>query len=185
MRNKNRALFLDRDGVINVDHGYVYQPENFDFIDGIFQLCQSANKNEYLIIIVTNQAGIGRGYYSKENFLDLTNWMNEKFISKSVSITDVFYCPFHPTHGIGSYKKESFDRKPNPGMLLHAQSKHNIDMSRSILIGDKDSDILAAKNAGVGLRCHYIPFTSNCIKSPSATHSITSLNDAKSFLVNE
>ena len=182
MSNKCRALFLDRDGVINIDHGYVYQPKNFEFIDDIFQLCQKANEYDYLIIVITNQAGIGRGYYTTQNFLDLTNWMKEKFITKGASITDVFYCPYHPSHGVGFYKKNSFDRKPNPGMLLKAQSKYNIGLSHSIMIGDKDTDMLAAKNAGVGIRCHFSGESSSGLISTNATHTISSLIDASPLL---
>ena len=82
--------------------------------------------------------------------------MHDRFEAKGVWITDVFYCPFHPEHGVGDFKKESFDRKTNPGMLLHAAEKHSLDLGRSIMIGDKDSDMQAATKAGVGVRCQYL-----------------------------
>lgn len=145
----NKALFLDRDGVINVDKNYVHKIEDFEFVDGIFELTKYFQDKGYLIIVITNQAGIGRGYYTEKDFHVLNDWMVEQFKKKGINITEVYYCPFHPTHGIGEYKKDSFDRKPNPGMILKAKEKYNIDLDESVLIGDKDSDIQAGENAGV------------------------------------
>jgi D-glycero-D-manno-heptose 1,7-bisphosphate phosphatase len=102
------------------------------------------------IIVVTNQAGIGRGYCSEQDFLTLTEWMRERFEAEGAPVTDVFYCPYHPEHGVGRYKKDSLYRKPNPGMLLRAAKKHGLDIGNSIMIGDKDSDMQAASKAGVG-----------------------------------
>ncbi len=178
----DRALFLDRDGVINHDSGYTLSAEKFRFIDGIFDLCRAARQSGYLLIVVTNQAGIGRGYYSEEDFFALTEWMRGRFKAEGVPIADVFYCPFHPEHGIGDYRKESFDRKPNPGMLLRAAEKHGIDMKRSIMIGDKDSDMQSASNARVGVRCQYLGSTDGAIASNFATHSIHSLREGIPFL---
>lgn len=172
-----RALFLDRDGVINHDAGYTSRAENFQFIDGIFDLCRAATRSDYLLVVVTNQAGIGRGYYSVEDFLALTAWMRARFKVEDAPIADVFYCPFHPEHGVGEYKKDSFDRKPNPGMLLHAAEKHSLDMGRSIMIGDKDSDMQAARKAGVGIRCQYLADASGAMLSPAATHKIHALRE--------
>lgn len=146
----NKALFLDRDGVINVEKNYVHKIEDFEFIDGIFELTQYFQDKGYLIIVITNQAGIGRGYYTEEDFHKLNDWMIDQFKQKGILITEVYYCPFHPTHGIGEYKKDSFDRKPNPGMILDATRKYNINISESILIGDKESDIEAGNNANIG-----------------------------------
>lgn len=150
-----RALFLDRDGVINYNYGYVYRKENFDFIEGIFDVCRSAKALGYELIVITNQAGIGRGYYTEEDFEKLTEWMCDHFKKEDAPITDVFYCPYHPVHGLGGYRKDSFDRKPNPGMLLRAAEKHCLSMVDSIMLGDKQSDISAAKSAGVGITCLY------------------------------
>ena len=146
----NRAVFLDRDGVINEDVGYIYKPEEFHFIDGIFELCRTAQELGYLLIIVTNQAGIARGHYTEEDFRDLNDWMISELRRNSVDITAVFYCPYHPECGIGHYKRDSFDRKPHPGMIFKARDEFDIDLSKSFLIGDKDSDIEAGRNAGVG-----------------------------------
>lgn len=147
---KRPALFLDRDGVINVDHGYVHTPEEFQFIEGIFDLVAAANRAGYLVVVVTNQAGIGRGYYSEEQFQVLTHWMRARFTEHGGKIDGVYFCPYHPEHGIGEYRRESEFRKPAPGMLLQAQRELDIDMSNSIFVGDKASDMQAGRAAGVG-----------------------------------
>lgn len=180
--SRNRALFLDRDGVINHDAGYTSSEESFRFIDGIFELCRAAIRSGYLLVVVTNQAGIGRGYYSEQDFLALTEWMCNRFKVEAAPISDVFYCPFHPEHGVGDYKQDSFDRKPNPGMLLRAAEKHRLDMGRSIMIGDKESDMQAASQAGVGVRCHYLAGTDGAVMSNVATHTIHSLLEGISLL---
>lgn len=145
----NKALFLDRDGVINIEKNYVHKIEDFEFVDGIFELTKYYQDKGFLIIVITNQAGIGRGYYTEEDFHILNNWMIEQFKKNGVTITEVYYCPYHPVHGMGEYKKDSYDRKPNPGMILKAREKYNIDLGESLLIGDKESDIQAGKNAGI------------------------------------
>jgi D-glycero-D-manno-heptose 1,7-bisphosphate phosphatase len=152
-----RALFLDRDGIVNRDDGYTSRTEDFEFIEGIFDLCRAAQRLGYLLIVVTNQAGIGRGYYSEQDFLTLTAWMCARFEAEGAPITEVFFCPDHPEHGIGPYKKDSFDRKPNPGMLLRAAGKYRIALQDSIMVGDKDSDMQAAEQAGINVRCQYLP----------------------------
>jgi len=146
---KNKALFLDRDGVINVDYGHVGKIENFHFIDGIFELCQEAQSKGYLIVIVTNQAGIAKGKYTEEQFLELTKWMENEFLNYKIKIAKTYYCPYHEKAAIKQYKQDSFDRKPNPGMLLKAIKEFNIDPRKSIMIGDKESDIEAAEVAEI------------------------------------
>lgn len=173
----NRALFLDRDGVINHDAGYTSCAENFQFIDGIFDLCRAAKRSGYLLIIVTNQAGIGRGYYSEQDFFTLTEWMRERFEKEGSPIIEVYHCPYHPEHGVGHYKKDSFDRKPNPGMLLRAAENHSLDLEKSVMIGDKDSDMQAASKAGVGVRCLYLADGHEEVLSSAATHKIHSLRE--------
>lgn len=173
-----RALFLDRDGVINHDDGYTSCAEDFKFIEGIFDLCRAAKRSGYLLIVVTNQSGIGRGHYSEQDFLALTEWMCKRFEAEGATITEVFFCPDHPEHGIGPYKKDSFDRKPNPGMLLSAAENHRISLHDSIMIGDKNSDMQAAERAGVGVRCHYLTHGLAAEEmSGLATHQIHSLRE--------
>ena len=145
-----KALFLDRDGVINEDIGYLYRPEKFRFKEGIFELCKAAKRQGYLLIIATNQSGIARGRYSEEDYRKLTDWMLERFSENGVRIDETYYCPFHPQEGLGVYVIDSPDRKPNPGMFLKAQRKHDLDMSRSIAIGDRETDAEAARRAGIG-----------------------------------
>lgn len=135
-----KALFLDRDGTINIDYGYVFQPEKFEFIDGIFDLCSKAQALGYLIIVITNQSGIARGYFSEEDFQNLNRFMIGQFACRGIKITDVFHCP----------ELSGENRKPGSGMFRAAQKKYNLDMAASISVGDKQRDITAAANAGVG-----------------------------------
>ena len=144
-----KALFLDRDGVINEDYGYVHDIKSFNFIPDIFDLCRVAVTRGYLIIIVTNQAGIGRGLYSEEEFLDLTLKVERIFSDNDVQISKTYYCPHHPEHGLGVYRKICNCRKPASGMFDLAKQEFGIDMRRSIMIGDKLSDLQAANASGV------------------------------------
>ena len=148
---QQRAVFLDRDGVINIDHGYVHHTDNFEFIDGIFEVARAAHAFGYKLIVITNQSGIGRGYYSERQFHQLTSWMCNVFLSEGAPIEKVYFSPFHPTEGLGAHKKDDVSRKPRPGMIHQAQREINLDLESSILIGDKASDIQAGIAAGVGL----------------------------------
>lgn len=147
---QQRAVLLDRDGLINVNHGYVHHPENFEFIDGIFKVARAAQVSGYKIIFITNQTGIARGYYSEQQLQLLIAWECNEFLNAGVSIDKVYFSPFHPTEGFGEYKKDDFSRKPNPGMVMQAQQELNLDLSNSIFIGDTASDIQAGIAAGVG-----------------------------------
>ncbi len=118
---KKPALLLDRDGVINLDHGYVHTVENFEFIDGIFDVVVAANRRGYIVVVVTNQAGIGRGYYSEAQFNALTDWMKSRFTAHGGEIRAVYYCPHHPEHGDYKYRIHCKCRKPSPGMILTAK----------------------------------------------------------------
>jgi D-glycero-D-manno-heptose 1,7-bisphosphate phosphatase len=156
-----RAFFLDRDGVINLDHGYVHTAEKFDFVDGIFELCATAQALGYLLIVVTNQAGIGRGYYSEAQLHTLTEWMCARFRERGIEIAKVYFCPDHPLHGIGAYKRDSVMRKPNPGMILAAATEFSLDLAGSVLVGDKESDVAAGRAAGVGRNFLFCGETAN------------------------
>jgi D-glycero-D-manno-heptose 1,7-bisphosphate phosphatase len=145
-----RALFLDRDGVINVEKNYVHRIEDFEFLPGVFELTAEAAGLGLALVVVTNQAGIGRGYYTEADFQRLTDWMLGEFRSRGVNIDRVYHCPFHPTAGLGEYQRESFDRKPNPGMILRARQDLGLDLGGSVLIGDKETDMAAGRAAGVG-----------------------------------
>lgn len=137
--------------MINVDKGHVHRRDDFEFIDGIFDLCRAFQQRGYLLVVVTNQGGIGRGYYAERDFLALTDWMLSAFQEQGIAITKVYYCPFHPEHGLGAYRFDSFDRKPNPGMILRARDELQIDLGDSVLIGDRESDIAAGTRASIGM----------------------------------
>ncbi|OKY26228.1 MULTISPECIES: D-glycero-beta-D-manno-heptose 1,7-bisphosphate 7-phosphatase [Thalassotalea] len=177
----NKALFLDRDGIINVDHGYVYQQQDFEFTEGIFELCQHASKLGYLLIVITNQSGIARGKYTEADFLTLTQWMKDQFEQRECRITDVMYCPHHPTKGKGEYLKDCQCRKPEPGMILQAAKIHHVDLNKSVFIGDKVSDMQAAESAGVVNRI-LVASQYNDRQLETAC-SITKIADARSFIV--
>lgn len=147
---QRRALFLDKDGVINVDHGYVCTPERTDFIGGIFELCRTATQRDWLVAVVTNQAGIARGYYTESAFLTYMEWLRGVFAQHGARLDAVYYCPHHPVYGKGEYLRDCACRKPKPGMILTAQRDWNIDLSRSLLLGDSASDRAAGKAAGIG-----------------------------------
>ena len=182
MTNKHRALFLDRDGVINVDHGYVHHPDEFDFMDGIFELCREAIELNYLIIVITNQAGIGRGYYTEQQFHDLTSWMSQEFTAQGIRIHQVYFCPYHAQHGIGEYKKESLFRKPGPKMILKAANEHHINLAESILVGDKVTDIQAGITAGVGCNLLFTTSVREILMKTPPTAIVESLSQVKRFL---
>lgn len=147
------ALFLDRDGVINVDHGYVHRCEAFDFVPGIFELARfAARELGWPIVVVTNQSGIGRGRFDEAAFQALTQWMCGRFAEEGAPIARVYHCPYHPEHGIGDYRQDHPWRKPRPGMILQAAADLDLDLSRSALVGDTDADMEAGRAAGIGLR---------------------------------
>jgi D-glycero-D-manno-heptose 1,7-bisphosphate phosphatase len=140
-----KALFLDRDGTINIEKNYVYKIEDFEFQPGIFDLISDYQKIDFLVFIVTNQSGIARGLYTEENYQTLTRWMTSRFEQEGITIAKVYHCPHHP-----EITGECYCRKPNPGMILQAIGEYKIDRVNSVLIGDKKSDILAGKKAGIG-----------------------------------
>ncbi len=133
---------MDRDGVINIDKHYLYKIEDFEFTDGLFEVLRAFIDRGYILIVVTNQSGIGRGYYSHDDFEKLTQWMIGQFSKHDILISEVYYCPHSPDDLCSC-------RKPKSGMLLEAKDKFNIDMQNSWMIGDKESDILAGLNASI------------------------------------
>lgn len=165
-----KALFLDRDGVINIEKNYLYKKEDFEFIDGIFELCDYYQSLGYLIIVVTNQSGIARAYYSEDDFNKLTDWMILEFLNNGIKISKVYSCPHHP-----DISGKCLCRKPEPGMLLEAQKEFAVDMKNSIIIGDKERDIEAGINAG--LTQTYLFNTSDTLKESKATKIVNKLEN--------
>ena len=147
--NGKRAVFLDRDGVLNVDNGYVSQVDDFEFIEGAIEACKKLKEKGYLLVVITNQSGIARGYFSEEQFHTLTEWMDWSLADRGVDLDGIYYCPHHAEKGQGEYKVDCDCRKPKPGMLLSAIKDLNIDVSNSILVGDKVSDLQAGIAAGI------------------------------------
>lgn len=135
-----KALFLDRDGTINVDRHYVHREEDFEWVPGIVELCRAAQEAGYALIVITNQSGIERGYFTEETYARFTDYIKRRFEAEGVTLTDVLHCPYlnHP------------DRKPEPGLFLKARDKWDIDMEHSLSLGDKPRDVQAGVSAGVG-----------------------------------
>ena len=150
MSGSRAALLLDRDGVINVDHGYVCSPERTEFVDGVFELVAAANHRGLAVVVVTNQAGIARGYYTEQDFHRYMEWVRGQFRLHDARLDAVYHCPHHPTAGVGDYLRACECRKPAPGMLLAAQRELGLDLGASLLIGDTLTDIEAGNAAGVG-----------------------------------
>jgi D-glycero-D-manno-heptose 1,7-bisphosphate phosphatase len=144
-----KALFLDRDGVVNEEVGYLHRAEEVRFVPGIFSLCRTALAHGYRLIVVTNQAGIARGFYTETDFEILMNWMRQSLRAEGIELDAVYHCPFHPEHGVGHYKREHEDRKPGTGMLRRAARDFNLSLADSVMIGDRCSDIAAANAAGL------------------------------------
>lgn len=146
---KRRALFLDRDGVVNVEVGYLHRIGEVQFVPGIVSLCQTAMGLGYRLVVVTNQAGIARGFYTEDDFLTLMEWMRAELRRDGVEFDAVYHCPYHPEHGVGQYRREHEDRKPGTGMLRRAVTEFGVELAESVLVGDRCSDIAAANRAGL------------------------------------
>lgn len=138
--SKRRALFLDRDGTINVDKHYVYRTEDFEWIPGIVECCRAAVERGYDIVIITNQSGIERGYFTEADYAVFTMYLRERFAQVGIPVLDILHCPWleHP------------ERKPAPGLFLKAAERWDIDMAASVSLGDKPRDVQAGVAAGVG-----------------------------------
>jgi D-glycero-D-manno-heptose 1,7-bisphosphate phosphatase len=150
---RGSALFLDRDGTINRDRGYVHRIEDFEFVPGIFDLARFWTRDLACpMIVITNQSGIGRGYFNEAAYAELTAWMCRRFDEEEAHIARVYHCPYHPSEAIGQYRCDHPWRKPNPGMILQAASDLNLDLSRCAVMGDKMSDIEAGAAAGIPVR---------------------------------
>lgn len=138
--------------MINVDHGYVSRREDFEFVDGVLQGCAQLAARGFALVVVTNQSGVGRGLYSEADLVALNTWMGEQFAAAGAPLAAVYFCPHHPIDAAGPFRVECDCRKPAPGMLLRAARELQLDLARSVLFGDKRSDLQAAQAAGVPVR---------------------------------
>ena len=152
MANKVPAIFLDRDGTLNVDHGYVHEIDNFQFIDGVIEAMRELKNMGFALVLVTNQSGIARGMFTEDQFMQLTEWMDWSLADRDVYLDGIYYCPHHPEGSVAEYRQECDCRKPQPGMLLSAQKELHIDMAASYIVGDKPDDMQAGAAAGVGTK---------------------------------
>ena len=145
----NKAVFFDRDGTLNVEVGYLYEFEKFKWIDGAIDAVKYCNDNDYLAIVVTNQSGIARGYYTENDVIELHQKINEELNKAGAHIDDFFYCPHHPEGIVDNYSVDCECRKPKPGLIEEACRKYDIDKSKSLMIGDMPRDVECGENAGV------------------------------------
>lgn len=148
-RMPNKAIFFDRDGTLNVDVHYLHDPADFVWVDGAIEAIRWANEHGYLVIVVTNQSGIARGYYDEAAVHHLHDWMNTELEKHNAHIDAFYYCPHHTEGKLPAYTKSCDCRKPAPGMILRAIAEHDIDPAASWMFGDAESDVAAAENAGV------------------------------------
>lgn len=141
--------FLDRDGVINEEINYLHKISDFKYIQNSILALKIIQNLGFKIIIITNQAGIAKGLFSEEDYETLTNWLLRDLSRKGIEILDILHCPHHPEGIIPSYSYDCPNRKPGPGMILQAKEKFNINMQASFLVGDKESDLEAARRANL------------------------------------
>ncbi|MFO8154461.1 MAG: D-glycero-beta-D-manno-heptose 1,7-bisphosphate 7-phosphatase [Pseudomonadota bacterium] len=173
------AAFLDRDGVVNRDIGYLHRPEDVEFIRGIFEVVAGLRARGYRPVVVTNQSGIARGFYTEGDFNALMDWMRARFAEAGAPLDAVYYCPHHPEDGEPPYRRNCECRKPAPGMLQQAARELDLDLSRSLLIGDSERDIEAGRAAGVARTFLLAPASTT---SSAADHVVTRLSDIEDIL---
>lgn len=145
----NKAIFFDRDGTLNVDIHYLHRPEDFIWIEGAKAAIKYANDHGYLAILVTNQSGVARGYYPEDDVRNVYTWMNEELKKEDAHLDALYYCPHHPGGKIPQYTKTCTCRKPGPQMVNDACEKYHIDKKQSYFVGDTDTDMVCAANAGI------------------------------------
>ncbi|BFT30282.1 D-glycero-beta-D-manno-heptose 1,7-bisphosphate 7-phosphatase [Alteromonas sp. D210916BOD_24] len=179
-----KALFLDRDGVINIDHGYVGKFEDFEFVDGIFSVIRQFESKGFVPVIVTNQSGIARGFYSESDFHTLMDNVQREFTQQGIGTVLVYYCPHHIEGQEKKYAIACACRKPLPGMFLQAASDLGIDLQQSVMVGDSWRDILAADSAGIN-QSFYLSnkhINKEQYKQLSKGHSVTQINNLSEIL---
>ncbi len=149
MKKNKKAFFLDRDGVINKDIGYVSNIRDFKWLKGSKKAIKFLNDHKYLVVVITNQAGIAKGHIKISELATLHKSINLQLSKNNAKINRFYFCPYHPNGIIKKYKKKSFDRKPNPGMLLKAIKHYKLEKKNCIFIGDRRKDQIAAKKAKI------------------------------------
>jgi D-glycero-D-manno-heptose 1,7-bisphosphate phosphatase len=158
MSSKKKAFFIDRDGVVNEDCAYPHKPEQIVFKDGIFDLCRRAREMGYLIVVVTNQAGVAKGYFKEEDVERLHAWMKDRFREQGIDVSGFYFCPYHKKAIVEKYRVDSDCRKPRPGMVLKAARDLDIDISKSLMVGDKESDrIELLELKSIIIKSKYVP----------------------------
>jgi D-glycero-D-manno-heptose 1,7-bisphosphate phosphatase len=181
--NSTRAAFLDRDGVINVDRDYVHRIMDFEFLPGVLAACRRIVAADYRLVVITNQAGIARGYYGLAEFEQLNNWMARRFAEAGAPLTAVYYCPHHPDGTVDAYRKVCDCRKPSPGLIIQATRDHDICLRQSFLVGDKPSDIEAGRRAGVA-RCFLLGTTGGpAAETACADAVVANLNEVADLVI--
>ena len=143
------VAFLDRDGVLNQDVNYVHKPEQVEWLPGAIEAVRELNDAGYLVMVMTNQAGIGRGFYTEDDFEQFTSWMADRLADAGAHIDAVYHCPHHPTEALPAWRVDCECRKPQPGMFLRALAEWDVDVERSFMVGDKPGDLEAARGAGI------------------------------------
>ena len=143
------VVFLDRDGVLNADIGYLWRKEDVIWIPGAFEAIRLFNRQGWPVVVVTNQSGVARGYYREQDIEGLHAWMNEELAKKGIWIDAFYFCPHHPRGILQEYIQDCACLKPQPGLILQGMAKWKADPATSFLIGDKESDVEAAKAAGI------------------------------------
>ncbi|WP_241649218.1 D-glycero-beta-D-manno-heptose 1,7-bisphosphate 7-phosphatase [Rosenbergiella collisarenosi] len=180
------AIFLDRDGTINLDHGYVHLSDDFQFIDGVIDAMVELKKMGYLLVLITNQSGIARGLFTEDQFMHLTEWMDWSLADRGVDLDGIYFCPHHPQAVVDEYRQECECRKPKAGMFSDAMAQLDIDMSASYMVGDKKEDMQAASLAGVGHKILVRTGKEVTPESESAADMIiNSLADLPKYLANK
>jgi len=149
-RREKRAVFLDRDGTINVEKDYLFRPEEFEFIPGVPEAIRRLRERGFLVFVVTNQSGVARGYFTLEAVNHLHDHIQQQLRILGTEIDGFFICPHHPTEGQGAFRRDCECRKGQPGMLLQAAAEHSVDLGNSFMVGDKMADLEAGRAAG----CH-------------------------------
>jgi D-glycero-D-manno-heptose 1,7-bisphosphate phosphatase len=178
----SKAAFLDRDGVINEDRGYVSRIADFQFIEGIFPLAAFLQKQGYLLIVVSNQSGVARGYFGEAEVQHLHEWMVDRFREHGITIARCYYCPHYAQGALAEYRIDCQDRKPRPGMLLRAQREFGLELSHSLLIGNSETDIAAARAAGLGASILVSPVGNGDTTATGATWVVPTLYEIPRLL---